>query len=421
MWNSKLKLLRPAYWLWEFTREWLQNAKYCDYPPVLRTWDEWTIFKYVMEVLRQFLHRTQWKSKWHKVTLHQVVTVYSEMFDHMDGVIQSLAKRRSQWNEDLYLAVRFAQHNFCKWYAEGTPTTSILPIFADIRDPFRMLQSCRKWDKRMDIDPADQAFYTTQYQQPFEKFIEHEYCAKHRRLHIIEPDSLPTNNVFSSAMASWSGQSLYDPYGLSSEDEDCLMRNNVAETMPRWSDRAVRLSTDARLHLNALPELPQIWGQIHPNHTDYNSNAMQIGRTFLLRNITDRWHQQEEMNSKYAFHSNVARDVFCIIPPAVVVEARCSLGGEVISKRQSTTTSETLHRKVVIKQCARANNGMLAGDDLALDIRNTENDLEMQKEGEERKLHTMAKVCDLWKCGRVAISNVLHRRNHALKTRKWQL
>jgi len=54
----------------------------------------------------------------------------------------------------------------------------------------------------MDIDPADQAFYTTQYQQPFEKFIEHEYCAKHRRLHIIEPDSLPTNNVFSSAMAS---------------------------------------------------------------------------------------------------------------------------------------------------------------------------------------------------------------------------
>jgi len=36
----------------------------------------------------------------------------------------------------------------------------------------------------------------------------------------------------------------------------------------------------------------------------------------------------------------------------------------------------------------------LAGTDLELDTTNTENDLEMKKEAEERKLHRMAKVHD---------------------------
>jgi len=34
----------------------------------------------------------------------------------------------------------------------------------------------------------------------------------------------------------------------------------------------------------------------------------------------------------------------------------------------------------------------LAGDDLALDTTNPETDLEMKREAEERKLHSMAKV-----------------------------
>jgi len=44
------------------------------------------------------------------------------------------------------------------------------------------------------------------------------------------------------------------------------------------------------------------------------------------------------------------------------------------------------------KAVSSTNNGILAGDDLALDTMNTENDSEMKKEAEERKLHRMAKV-----------------------------
>jgi hypothetical protein len=52
-------------------------------------------------------------------------------------------------------------------------------------------------------------------------------------------------------------------------------------------------------------------------------------------------------------------------------------------------------QKVVIKQFARTNTGILAGTAPELDTTNTENNPEMKKEAEERKLHRMAKVHDV--------------------------
>jgi hypothetical protein len=146
--------------------------------------------------------------------------------------------------------------------------------------------------------------------------------------------------------------------------------------------------------LNSPPEAPKNWGQINPNLNDYHSDPMEISSTFWIPDITDWWRQQEETHSKYADLSNVARDIFSIIPHGVGVEASFSLGRDVIGWRQSKTTGETLREKVVVRQFARANNGILAGTDSELDTMNTENDSEMKKEAEERKLHRMAKVHD---------------------------
>jgi hypothetical protein len=74
------------------------------------------------------------------------------------------------------------------------------------------------------------------------------------------------------------------------------------------------------------------------------------------------------------------------------VEANFSLGRDVIGWRQSKTTGKTLREKVVVRQFAQANNGILAGTDPELDTINTENNSEMKKAAEERKLHTMAKI-----------------------------
>jgi hypothetical protein len=114
-----------------------------------------------------------------------------------------------------------------------------------------------------------------------------------------------------------------------------------------------------------------------------------------LPDITDWWHQQEETRSKYADLSNVARDIFSIIPHGVGVEASFSLGRDIMRWRQSKTTGETLRENVVVRQYARANNGILAGENPVLDTTEAENDIELKREAEERKLHRMAKVHDL--------------------------
>jgi hypothetical protein len=201
-WNSTLELLERAYRLREFTREWLKNPKYSDYRPLFTTQDEWTIVKYVMEVLRPFRYWTLWMSKRHTVTLHNVITVYNDMFDHMDGVMRALAKKKTQWKEDLFFAVKCARQKLTKYYTEVTPTTGMLLITAHILDPFRKLRSFRKWDKGMDINPEDETSYTTQYQEAFLKYVENEYCAKHRRLPVIKSDNTLKNNLSSFEMAS---------------------------------------------------------------------------------------------------------------------------------------------------------------------------------------------------------------------------
>ena len=90
----------------------------------------------------------------------------------------------------------------------------------------------------------------------------------------------------------------------------------------------------------------------------------------------------------------MARDIFSIIPHGFGVEASFSLGRDVIGWRQSITTGKTHHEKVVVRRFARANNGILTGTDPELDPTNTENESEMKKAVEERKLHRMAMVHD---------------------------
>jgi len=146
------------------------------------------------------------------------------------------------------------------------------------------------------------------------------------------------------------------------------------------------------MFLNSPSEQTKNWGQINPNLNDYHFDPMGISSTFWIPDITDWWQHQEETHSKYADLSNVARDILSIISHGVEVEASVSLGQDVSGWRQSKTTGETLREKAVVRQFARANNGILAGTDPELDTTNTEKNLEMKKDLEESKLRRMAKV-----------------------------
>ena len=108
------------------------------------------------------------------------------------------------------------------------------------------------------------------------------------------------------------------------------MTNDAAKMTPRRSDCTARLLTAARLYLNSPPELPQNWGYINPNHNDYHYDHMEIGSPFWIPDLTNWWLQQKGNHSTYAELSNVASDIFSIIPHGVIVETSFSFGRDVI-------------------------------------------------------------------------------------------
>jgi hypothetical protein len=80
----------------------------------------------------------------------------------MDGVMRALAKKKTQWKEDLSFAVKCGRQKLSNYYTEVTPTTGMRVTLAHIFGPVRKLRSFRKWDKGIDINPEDEISYTTQ-------------------------------------------------------------------------------------------------------------------------------------------------------------------------------------------------------------------------------------------------------------------
>jgi hypothetical protein len=142
--------------------------------------------------------------------------------------------------------------------------------------------------------------------------------------------SLTSSNFVPYAMASGSCQSSFDPDDLSSDDKEYLTPNNEAVMTPRQIDSVDSILIVAMLHLNSLPEVPKNCGQIYPNLNAYHTNPVEISIIFWIPHIADCWRQQKEMHTKYANRSNVACDIFSIIPHSFGGEASFSLGRDMI-------------------------------------------------------------------------------------------
>jgi len=249
-----------------------------------------------------------------------------------------------------------------------------------ILDLFQMLRLFQNWVKGMDINSQGETSCATQYQEDLLKYAENEYCAKHRRVPVNKLECVLRSNLLPSTTASESSQSSFNPYDLSSVDEEYLTSNNVSQTTPGGSDRDAPWWTTARLYSNSRPEAPTNLGQMNPNLNDYHSNRIEISSTFWILDITSWWSQQGETHSAYAYLSNMVGNIISIIAYGVGVEHRNSLGRDVIGGRQSKTTDETLREKVILWHFVPAPNEILPHADPELDTRNTENDSEMKKE-----------------------------------------
>jgi len=64
----------------------------------------------------------------HTFGLHHIITVYNDMFDHVDCITPTLAKKKTPWKEDLYSTVKLAREKLPKLYAQSAPTMGKLLI-----------------------------------------------------------------------------------------------------------------------------------------------------------------------------------------------------------------------------------------------------------------------------------------------------
>ena len=92
-------MLERAYRLRPYTSEWLKD--YPEFQPLYTTDDEWRAVEYVLEVLVPFRYWTLWMSKRQTITLHRVISIYNEMFDHMEGAIHALKTKQTAWKKDV--------------------------------------------------------------------------------------------------------------------------------------------------------------------------------------------------------------------------------------------------------------------------------------------------------------------------------
>ena len=385
-WNSTLAMLERAYRLKTYTYRWL--IQYPQYKSLFTTEEEWRAVEYVLQVLLPFRYWTLWMSKRRTITLHRVIVIYNHMFDHMDSVLKALSKKKIQWKRDIHRAVRCARTKLRKYYAKVTPETGLILILATMLDPFTKGQIFEGWDKEMGVGSGDQTSYSRQYSDAFLDYWEKQYVdidmAKIGKAKDVERQPIPRTE-----------KSIRRIYLLDSSDEedDCQIQETIQCT-PRTSSRKSHLMQQARQYLANVPVNIQ---SLQPEPLEVQDDLMsndpeEITASFWYPDVGGWWLKQETSMGEYRDLAKMARDIFSVMPHGVGVESSFCLGRDVIGWRQCRTTGVTLQQKVVVRQWAR-NNGGLLPDEVKMSMDSMADPEEKAKE-EDKKLDRLATIKD---------------------------
>jgi len=393
-WNSTLAMLERAYRLKSYTYSWL--VQYPQYHSLCTTEDEWKAVEYVLQVLLPFRYWTLWMSKRKTITLHRVIGIYNAIFDHLDGVLKALAKKRLQWKRDIHRAVRSARAKLRKYYTKVTPETGLILILATMLDPFRKLQTFKGWDKEMGKSSDDSDSYERQYCDAFLSYWENNYVNNLDSLEGNGTDERKkTRGGGSGRLLGNEGKQIPRIYGLDSsdEEEDDGNEDHRTHSTPRTASRKSLLMQQARQYLANGRANIQSWQHDYPLGEEQMSNdPEEMTASFWYPDVAGWWLKQETTMGEYRDLAKMARDIFSVMPHGVGVEASFSLGRDIISWRQSRTKGSTLQQKVVVRQWARSNDGLLPEE--AIQSAGSDVNNEEKQKQEDQKLNQLASVRD---------------------------
>jgi hypothetical protein len=75
----------------------------------------------------------------YNVTLLHIITVFKDIFGHLDGIMRALAMQDAQLMNDFYCAVKCACEKLSIYHNEVTAMTGVLLKAIYILDPFWMI------------------------------------------------------------------------------------------------------------------------------------------------------------------------------------------------------------------------------------------------------------------------------------------
>jgi hypothetical protein len=87
-WNSSFAMLQHAYRLRPVI--WPCIKCYPEFAALYITSDEWAAVDYLLQVLSPFNHWTLWMSKRYAITLHKLIKLYNDIFNHIEDIIGRL-------------------------------------------------------------------------------------------------------------------------------------------------------------------------------------------------------------------------------------------------------------------------------------------------------------------------------------------
>lgn len=168
-WNSTVVMIQRAYRLRSYITQWVLSEP--QYWPLMITPDEWAMLEYIMTVLEPFQYWTLYMSRRRTVTLHLLVRLYNDMFEHLEHVDKALKRKDCAWKKDIHLSVGAAKSKLMERYDKITPETGLLILLAVMLDPFSRLQTFRKWDRDLKRSQYDPASYTQEHAVMFMEYF----------------------------------------------------------------------------------------------------------------------------------------------------------------------------------------------------------------------------------------------------------
>lgn len=363
-WNSTHDMIARMYRLKMYQKPWL--AKFPELNYLCVTNDEWRAMEYVLSVMEPFKYWTLVLSQRHSPSIHQIVAIYDNVFNHFDAMLAALHVKSLPWKKEIHRAVGAAKFKLSLYYAKVVPKTQLLLLLAVMLDPFQKCSLFHQWDLDHEADKTPiwqteddssgagppPGGYKLSYQQTFLDYFEANYLPP---LHEVTPNSSsPTDDSGTQSRAAEKAPAFKKrSYDMTYDDGE---ESSAADPVPTNALRlrarqlayascyikSAKLKRDRRL-LQALPEEPSLE---RPNVQ---------ARGLSTDDPISYWKRlEEDQDIEAGPLLAMVRDTFGCVPHTTGVESSFSVGRKCVSWQQHRIGPKHLRSYVLYRSMLKA-------------------------------------------------------------------